>query len=211
MSLGFLIAAVPASVDNIPVGMPTGRASGFPQPAPGQPGFPQLPQGQQPLPRHHQPQRLQRSPAISEFIYPLAQPAPVTSNFGWRIHPVYGDRRFHSGVDLGAPMGTPVLAAGAARVKSAGSLGGYGLTVVLEHWDGTNRTLYAHLSEILVGVGQMVQPGQVIGKVGSTGRSTGPHLHFEVRRLQAGNWVAIDADPIVERALESRKLAFQMR
>jgi murein DD-endopeptidase MepM/ murein hydrolase activator NlpD len=125
------------------------------------------------------------------MMYPLSIPAPITSLFGWRIHPITGNQRFHAGTDLGAPTGTPVLAAAAGQVETANWVGGYGLTVVLNH-KSAEQTLYGHMSEILVQPGQWVQPGTVIGLVGSTGNSTGPHLHFEVRHLTQDGWVATD-------------------
>lgn len=126
------------------------------------------------------------------LIFPLSLPAPITSMFGWRIHPITGDSRFHSGTDLGAPMGTPVLAAYAGKVAIADFLGGYGLTVTIDHNKGTQETLYAHLSEIFVKPGEWVKQGAVIGRVGSTGNSTGPHLHFELRQQTANGWVTLD-------------------
>ena len=126
------------------------------------------------------------------MIFPLPIPAVITSAFGWRTHPIYGDRRFHFGVDFGAPMGTPVLAALPGRVETSGYLDGYGLTVVLENRDLEQRNLYAHLSGIAVQPGSWVEQGTIIGWVGSTGNSTGPHLHFEVHQLDAGGWVAVD-------------------
>jgi murein DD-endopeptidase MepM/ murein hydrolase activator NlpD len=126
------------------------------------------------------------------FIFPLTIPAPITSVFGWRMHPILGYRRFHPGTDIGAPMGTPVLAAMAGQVQSADWMGGYGKAIVIQN-SQTEQTLYGHLSEIFVQPGQIVEQGTVIGRVGSTGRSTGPHLHFEVRQLTNGDWVATDA------------------
>ncbi|WYL97485.1 MAG: peptidoglycan DD-metalloendopeptidase family protein [Gloeotrichia echinulata IR180] len=125
------------------------------------------------------------------MMFPLSIPAPITSLFGWRIHPITGDRRFHSGTDLGAPMGTPVLAAAKGQVEIADWVGGYGLTVIINH-TGAQQTLYGHMSELFVQPGQWVNPGTVIGRVGSTGNSTGPHLHFEVRNLTQNGWVATD-------------------
>jgi murein DD-endopeptidase MepM/ murein hydrolase activator NlpD len=90
-----------------------------------------------------------------------------------------GQARFHRGVDLKAAYGQDVQAAGYGTVVASGSQGGYGTTVVIEHTDGT-KTRYAHLSVALVPEGTQVAPGQLIGRVGSSGRSTGPHLHFEV-------------------------------
>ncbi len=135
------------------------------------------------------------------FMFPLTIPAPISSLFGWRIHPITGDRRFHAGTDLGAPMGTPVLAAVAGQVITADFLGGYGLTVILQHGQGIDESLYGHLSEIFVKTGEQVEQGTVIGRVGSTGNSTGPHLHFEWRHLTPGGWVAVDAGAHLEYAL----------
>ncbi|MBD2676917.1 MULTISPECIES: M23 family metallopeptidase [Nostoc] len=129
------------------------------------------------------------------MMYPLSVPASITSVFGWRIHPITGNQRFHAGTDLGAPTGTPVLAAASGSVETANWVGGYGLTVILSH-KSAEQTLYGHMSEIFVQPGQWVQAGTMIGRVGSTGNSTGPHLHFEVRHLTPNGWVA--ADPGVE-------------
>lgn len=104
----------------------------------------------------------------------------ITSEFGPRVHPIYGTERMHDGLDFGADMGTPILAAADGVVVSAGERGGYGNAVLVD--DGASlATLYAHQSTMAVGVGDPVKRGQVIGYVGSTGFSTGPHLHFEVR------------------------------
>ncbi|MBN3873572.1 peptidoglycan DD-metalloendopeptidase family protein [Nostoc sp. JL33] len=134
------------------------------------------------------------------MMYPLSIPAPITSLFGWRVHPITGNQRFHAGTDLGAPTGTPVLAAAAGQVETANWVGGYGLTVILNH-KSAEQTLYGHMSEILVQPGQWVQPGTVIGLVGSTGNSTGPHLHFEVRHLSQDGWVATDPGVELQSAL----------
>jgi murein DD-endopeptidase MepM/ murein hydrolase activator NlpD len=106
--------------------------------------------------------------------------ARLTSPFGLRVHPIYGTVRLHAGMDLAAPSGTPVTAAADAVVVSAAAHGGYGLAVVLDH-GGALATLYGHLSRLLVRPGDVVRRGDRIGLVGSTGASTGPHLHFEVR------------------------------
>src|SRR3989304_169867 len=102
------------------------------------------------------------------------------SGFGNRYHPIFGYNRFHSGLDIVAGYGTLVKAADGGQVIQAGYFGGYGYSIMLYHGGGF-ATWYAHLSSINVAMGQMVQRGQVIGLVGSTGLSTGPHLHFEVR------------------------------
>lgn len=114
----------------------------------------------------------------------------VSSGFGPRVDPVHGARGNHTGLDLAAPTGTPVVAAAAGTVVRAGDAGGYGQLIVLRHADGS-ETRYAHLSAIGVEVGAQVARGQPIGAVGSTGRSTGPHLHFELRR----NGQAVDPRP----------------
>lgn len=110
----------------------------------------------------------------------------ITSEFGWRTHPIYGDQRFHSGIDIGAAEGTPVGAAGAGTVTQAGWNGGYGMSVTLDHGNGLS-SLYAHLSAILVSVGEVVSKLQTIGLVGSTGDSTGAHLHFGL--MENGEWI----------------------
>ena len=125
------------------------------------------------------------------IVFPLSVAAPITSLFGWRVHPITGDRRFHAGTDIGAPTGTPILAAARGQVETASWIGGYGLAVIINH-SSAQQTLYGHMSEILVQPGQVVEPGTVIGRVGSTGNSTGPHLHFEVRHLTQNGWVAVD-------------------
>lgn len=107
--------------------------------------------------------------------------AMLTSRFGMRAHPMLGVRRAHAGIDLAAPTGTPVFATGAGRVTAANWQGGYGLLVSVNHGAGL-QTRYAHLSGIAVRSGQNVKAGDLIGTVGSTGRSTGPHLHYELRR-----------------------------
>jgi len=104
---------------------------------------------------------------------------PVTSRFGMRRHPVFGDMRMHSGIDIGAPHGANVFAADSGTVTISTHNANYGNYIVIDHGNGV-ATLYAHLSSRGVGVGASVSKGQVIGQVGSTGVSTGPHLHFEV-------------------------------
>lgn len=126
------------------------------------------------------------------LIFPLIGSAEITSGFGWRLHPILGTWLMHSGRDLAAPEGTPVVAALSGRVVSSGDAGGYGLAIEIEHDNPRRHTLYGHLSELYVREGDRVRQGEVIGRVGSTGRSTGPHLHFEVRMPQEGGWVAVD-------------------
>ena len=143
------------------------------------------------------------------FIFPLAVPAPITSGFGWRVHPIRGDRRFHSGTDLGAPMGTPVLAAADGKVALSDWLNGYGLAIILSHNEDTRETLYGHLSQVFVKPGQWVEKGTVIGRVGSTGLSTGPHLHFELRQKTPSGWQAIDPGVQLKSALARLVKAMQ--
>lgn len=104
----------------------------------------------------------------------------LSSPYGYRIHPILKTKKFHSGVDLAAPNGTPIKAANDGVVISSGWIKGYGNTIMVDHGGGI-VTLYAHASALLCGVGDKVTRGQTIAKVGSTGYSTGPHLHFEVR------------------------------
>jgi murein DD-endopeptidase MepM/ murein hydrolase activator NlpD len=104
----------------------------------------------------------------------------ITSPFGYRRNPFGGGMEFHQGLDIAAPMGTTITAAASGTVISAGWYGGYGNYILIDHGGGM-ATGYGHCSQIFVSVGQQVQKGQAIGAVGSTGASTGPHLHFEVR------------------------------
>jgi murein DD-endopeptidase MepM/ murein hydrolase activator NlpD len=112
-------------------------------------------------------------------IMPLAS-AKLTSNYGMRTHPVIGGRRNHKGVDLAAPTGTPVFATADGIVSRADRFSSYGLYISLQH-GAELETRYAHMSRLAVAAGQRVSKGDIIGYVGSTGRSTGPHLHYEVR------------------------------
>ncbi|MEA2696662.1 MAG: hypothetical protein QOI66_933 [Myxococcales bacterium] len=111
---------------------------------------------------------------------PLGRPEQITSPFGRRTDPVDGGTKYHTGIDLRAPEGSPILAAESGVVKSAGQRGGYGNAVEIDHGNGRS-TLYAHASELLVTAGEKVAEGQAIGRAGMTGHATGPHLHFEVR------------------------------
>ncbi len=112
------------------------------------------------------------------LIWPCS--GTVVSDFGWRIHPILGIELFHTGIDIAAPYGTPIKAAASGTVTMAAWYGGYGNCTIIDHGDGLS-TLYAHQSSFKVSGGQTVAQGQLIGYVGSTGLSTGPHLHFETR------------------------------
>jgi murein DD-endopeptidase MepM/ murein hydrolase activator NlpD len=105
----------------------------------------------------------------------------MTSPYGWRADPFTGAHKYHAGIDLGAAYGTLVPAAGGGRVVAVGDQGAYGTQVVIEHATGL-QTRYAHLSAVSVSVGDRVDQGQEVGRVGQSGRATGPHLHFEVIR-----------------------------
>ena len=122
-----------------------------------------------------------RAPAPSGsgiFIWPVN--GPITSPFGYRIHPVLGRRIFHSGIDIGVDYGTPVHAAAAGVVVEADWMGGYGNAVLIDHGNGLS-TIYGHNTSLTVSAGQTVSQGQIIAYSGATGMATGPHVHFEVR------------------------------
>ncbi len=112
------------------------------------------------------------------MIWPIS--GPITSEFGWRTHPIFGSQRFHSGLDIGGDYGLPVHAAASGTVIESGWIGGYGNTIMIDHGGGI-VTLYGHNESLAVGVGQYVNQGDVVAYCGSTGNSTGPHCHFEVR------------------------------
>ena len=128
----------------------------------------------------------------SRLLFPVAGDAFKSSGFGWRLHPILGSWLMHAGRDFAAPEGTPVVAALSGQVLTSGLAGGYGVAIELEHAEPLRRTLYGHLSEIYVRPGQQVRQGEVIGRVGSTGLSTGPHLHFELRTPSRAGWQAVD-------------------
>ena len=113
------------------------------------------------------------------FTWPLPGYTVASSRYGWRVHPIYGTRKFHKGEDIPAPTGAAIVAAASGTVTTAGWVSGYGNYTVINHGGGV-MTAYGHQSAIYVSVGQTVSAGQTIGAVGSTGNSTGPHLHFEV-------------------------------
>lgn len=123
-------------------------------------------------------QSSQTTASASGLLWPIASSHRVTSPFGWRTHPITGRRNLHGGIDIAAPNGTPIMAskAGVVVISQYGS--SYGNYVVISHPDGT-RTLYAHMSQRNVSAGDTVRQGQTVGLVGSTGSSTGNHLHFE--------------------------------
>jgi len=116
-----------------------------------------------------------------DFTWPIPTHSRISSPFGTRTHPISGRQEHHSGIDVPAPVGTRIIAAQEGVVRLSGRHGGYGITVIIDHADGYS-TLYAHNSQNLVSVGQHVSRGQHIANVGSTGVSTGPHLHFEIRQ-----------------------------
>lgn len=112
------------------------------------------------------------------FMWPCT--GPITSYYGWRTHPIFGTTKYHSGMDIAVDTGTPIHAADSGTVVYSGWLGGYGNCVMIDHGGGL-VSLYAHNSSLAVGEGQYVQKGTVVAYAGSTGYSTGPHCHFEVR------------------------------
>lgn len=113
-----------------------------------------------------------------QMIWPLN--GSVTSEYGWRTHPIYGTSRYHSGIDIGGDYGMNIYAADSGRISYSGWISGYGYTVIIDHGNGIS-TLYGHNQALTVSVGQNVSQGEVIAECGSTGNSTGPHSHFEVR------------------------------
>lgn len=116
--------------------------------------------------------------------WPLSEKGRISSEYGLRMHPIFNEERFHTGVDLAVPAGTPIKAAADGIVVTSAELNGYGLSVLIDHGQGIS-TFYGHASKLLVEAGTKVRRGQTIALVGSTGFSTGPHLHFEVRESGA--------------------------
>ena len=140
------------------------------------------------LQKQYAAQNMYKGPANGKFRWPVNWPN-ITSPYGWRIHPVYNTKKFHSGIDIGGSYGTAIMAAGAGVViytakpvqgqNTGGS--GYGNYCIIDHGGGYT-TLYGHMRSVYVKTGQKVKSGQKIGEMGSTGTSTGAHLHFEVRK-----------------------------
>ncbi len=126
----------------------------------------------------------------------------LTSSYGMRDHPIFNRRRSHNGVDLAAPTGTPIRATADGTVEMAQRNGGYGLYVQLDHGSKL-ETRYAHMSRMAVSAGERVVKGQIIGYVGSTGNSTGPHLHYEVRIAGA----PVDPSPYMTGAMDQETFA----
>ncbi|WP_228041571.1 LysM peptidoglycan-binding domain-containing M23 family metallopeptidase [Planktothrix mougeotii] len=136
-------------------------------------------------------------PAFSVLSgYPLPQPTRIQMGYGWQLNPVLGRVVFHSGLDLTATVGTPVLSVGAGKIAFAGQREGYGKLVVVNHGSG-KQTRYAHLDTINVKVGQPVNLGDGLGTVGTSGQpdSDSPHLHFEIRYNSELGWIAEDPNP----------------
>ena len=118
--------------------------------------------------------------SLSDLQWPVPSCTLITSRFGYRVAPTTGASTYHGGLDIGASMGASIVSAGAGDVIYAGMNGGYGNCVMVDHGNGI-VTVYAHMSSIGVSYGQYVTAGQYVGAVGSTGVSTGPHCHFEIR------------------------------
>ena len=132
-----------------------------------------------------------RAEVISGFVYPVMSPR-LSSDYGRRIHPIRRFSQFHQGIDLAAPRGVPIRSIRAGTVVFADPYAGYGKLIVIRHENGMTSH-YGHCGEIRVNPGQNVLAGQIIGSVGNTGLSTGPHLHFEVRF----NGAAVDPERYV--------------
>ncbi len=114
-----------------------------------------------------------------DYVWPTPSCSIVTSLYGWRIHPLFNTWRYHSGIDIGASYGSSILAAASGTVILSEEYGGYGECIIIDHGGGMT-TLYGHLSQRLVGVGETVSGGELIGYVGDSGWSSGPHLHLEI-------------------------------
>lgn len=126
---------------------------------------------------HPTPSKPQAQVVLPKFIHPVD--APISSSYGMRIHPITGKSKLHKGIDYAAATGTPIKAVASGKVSLAKWVQGYGYSVELDHGGGM-KSFYAHCSRVLVGLGKEVNQGDAIALVGSTGNSTGPHLHFEL-------------------------------
>lgn len=135
-----------------------------------------------------------------------------SSGFGMRVHPIWKSTKMHTGLDMGAKIGTPIVSTGdgqVIRIQRRGT--GYGWNIVIQHTDLKYRTLYAHMSRIDVEIGQKINKGDVIGAVGNTGASSGPHLHYEVMVLEttngnAGRYKKVDPVPFIEKGKQTISL-----
>jgi murein DD-endopeptidase MepM/ murein hydrolase activator NlpD len=143
----------------------------------------------------HSPMHFQDQGASETVLYPLPIKAEISSGVGMRLNPITHRESFHYGVDMVAPLGTPILAAFSGRVLYADNFAGLGNLVILEHRD-RQVTRYAHMSKMIVSPGQVVKQGDVIGFVGATGRAQVSHLHFEWWQQQGPkeeDWVVFDS------------------
>jgi murein DD-endopeptidase MepM/ murein hydrolase activator NlpD len=114
-----------------------------------------------------------------DFIWPVATKGRISSDYGWRVHPILQTKSFHKGIDIALPTGTPIKATKSGKIISSGWISGFGKTITIDHGNGV-VSLYGHNSQLLVKAGQSVRQGQTIAKSGNTGRSTGPHLEFRM-------------------------------
>ncbi|PTQ56255.1 MAG: metalloendopeptidase [Candidatus Carbobacillus altaicus] len=140
--------------------------------------------------------------ALEKLTWPVPDHTSISSPFGMRFHPIKHVMSLHTGIDIPAPQGVPVQAILEGKVESVGFLGGYGLVVLIDHQNGL-KSLYAHLSSAEVKQGDRVEEGDTIGKIGSTGMSTGPHLHFEVRLNNAYT------DPVAHYTLKDKIITYK--
>ena len=173
----FLPGAKPEAIRDT---KPAPKLANTPKPEPKKAEITKKPQPA-PVKTVSKPEKTQRGEVAvrrSGFRWPVM--GRINSPFGWRTHPVTRRRDFHTGIDIKASRNDPIKAAGSGHVVYSGWMGGYGKVLVIEHSNGQS-TLYAHCSTLLAGKGASVSSGQLVAKIGTTGRSTGPHLHFEVR------------------------------